>query len=106
MAEMSAYCKAYEAKRLRAYPGWKEDASDLRQEMTEVDGKEVESARDEIGDDDILYVHDDYVVTDDVFRDQNVVFSEVTDEWREFCHEELDFEVPQFARPEEASAEG
>jgi len=106
MAEMSAYCKAYLAQQLRAFPGWQEDVSDLRTETQEVDGKEVETRREAIADDDILYLHDDHVVTDDVFHDQHVVFSEVSDEWREFCHQTLDFEVPSYELPTPAAQEG
>ena len=66
MAEMSDYCKAYLAKDLRKFDGWKEDTSNLRTETEEVDGQEQEVQREEIGDEDILYVHDSYIVTDDV----------------------------------------
>lgn len=108
MAEMSDYCKAYLAKDLRKFPGWKEDVSHLRKDTREVDGDEVEVARETIDDEDILYLHDSYVVTDDVFLDEHVVFSDVTDEWKAFCHDELAFEVPELDIPEipVAEAEG
>jgi len=105
MAEMSDYCKAYLAKDLRAFPGWKEDVSDLRKDTREVDGEEVEVAREAIDDEDILYVHDSYVVTDDVFNDEHVVFADVTEEWKAFCHDELGFEVPELEIPEIPVAE-
>jgi len=105
MAEMSDYCKAYLAKDLRRYPGWSEDASDLRKDVREVDGDEVEVAREAIGDDDILYLHDSYVATDDVFVDDHVVFADVTDAWKAFCHDELAFEVPELEIPEIQVAE-
>ncbi|HEX2165563.1 MAG TPA: hypothetical protein VHM02_16595 [Thermoanaerobaculia bacterium] len=100
MAEMSDYCAGYEAKRLREFSGWSEDVSSLRPAVQEVDGEEVETPRTAIADDDVLYVHDDYVVTDDVFRDEHVVFSAVSDEWKAFCHEKLGFEVPVYEIPE------
>ena len=105
MAEMSDYCKAYLAKDLRAFEGWQEDTSNLRKETEEVDGKEVETQREAIDDEDILYLHDSYIVTDDVFNDEHVVFDEVTDEWKAFCHEKLDFEVPEYELPPIAEAE-
>jgi hypothetical protein len=105
MPEMSDYCKAYLAKDLRAFPGWTEDTSNLRKDTQEVDGKEVEVKREAIDDEDILYLHDSYIVTDDVFNDEHVVFDDVTDAWKTFCHEKLDFEVPEYELPPIAEAE-
>lgn len=99
MPEMSDYCKAYLAKDLRAFPGWTEDTSNLRKETRELEGKEVEEQRQAIDDEDILYLHDSYIVTDDVFNDEHVVFSDVTDEWKTFCHDTLEFEVPEYEVP-------
>jgi hypothetical protein len=96
MSETMPYCKAYLAKDLRAYSGWSEDVSALRPETEEVDGEEKELVREELQDDDILYVHDNYVVTDGIFRDEHVVFADVTDEWKRYCHEQLAFEVPDY----------
>lgn len=100
MAEMGNYCKAYLAKQFREYDDWKEDTSDLRTETREVDGKEEEVQREEIGDDDILYLQESYVVTDGIFKDENVVFDDVTDAWKSFCHDTLDFEIPEYEVPE------
>ena len=100
MGELSRYCAAYEAKRLREFPGWTEDVSNLRPDTREVDGEEVEVPRSEIADDDVLFVHDDYVVTDDAERDSHVVFAAVDDAWKSFCHDTLGFSVPDFEVPE------
>lgn len=80
MAEMGRYCKAYHAKRLREFDGWKEDVSNLR------------GGRTSIEDDDILYIQENYIVTDGVFIDQNIVYDDVTDEWKAFCQKVLEFE--------------
>jgi len=90
---MSNYCAAYEAHRLRAYPGWSENTSDLRKEKKEVDGKDVEVEQ-PLTDDSILYLHDSYIVFQDVYNDRYVIFDNVTDEWKQFCHETLGFEIP------------
>ncbi|HEX9945664.1 MAG TPA: hypothetical protein VGG03_26950 [Thermoanaerobaculia bacterium] len=95
MAEMGKYCKAYLAKQFREYPGWRENAANVRKEKKEVDGKEVEVDR-QLDDDSILYLQENYVVTDGIFKDQNVIFEDVNDEWKQFCHEKLAFEIPNY----------
>lgn len=95
MAEMGKYCKAYLAKQLREYPGWSEKKENVRKEKKEVDGKEVEVDR-ELNDDSILYLQENYVVTDGIFKDQNVIFDNVTDEWKDYCHNTLAFEIPNY----------
>lgn len=93
MAEMSDYCKAYLLGSLRAYPGWSEKSENARVE--EVDGKKADAPR-VLDDESIVYIHDSYVVTDGVFKDENVLFDDVTDEWKEFCHGTLAFEIPVY----------
>jgi len=95
MAEMGKYCKAYLAKQLREYSGWSEKAENVRKEKKEVDGKEVEVDR-VLDDDSILYLQENYVVTDGIFKDQNIIFDNVTDEWKEYCHGPLAFEIPNY----------
>ncbi len=95
MAEMGKYCKAYLAKQFREYPGWKENAANVRKEKKEVDGKEVEVER-ILNDDSILYLQESYIVTDGIFKDLNVIFDDVTDDWKAFCHGTLAFEIPVY----------
>ena len=61
---------------------------------TDDDGKEI--VRTTLEDDDVLYLHDSYVVTDDIYKDENVIFDKVTDEWKAFCTESLQFEIPDY----------
>ena len=109
MAENSVYCKAYTANRFREFQNWSEDCSKLRKGRKEVDGKEIDYERSSIQDDDILYLHDSYVVTDGIFKDENIVFNNVSSEWKEFCTKTLAFSVPerrpiQFAESESSDA--
>jgi hypothetical protein len=104
MAEMGRYCKAYLASSLRKFSGWKEDTTDLRGETTYVQGRERVEPKLSLQDDDILYVQEDYVVTHGVFKDEHVVYDDVTDEWKDFCRDELEFELPDGDAPEEARA--
>ena len=78
------YCKAYYLKQLRAFPGWSESS--------EAAPREGEAGR--LGDESIVYLHDDLTVTDGVFKDEFVLFKDVNETWTAFCRETLAFEVP------------
>lgn len=105
MAEMGKYCKAYLAKDLRKYPEWTENLENLRKEMEFKNGEEVEIERTELQDDDILYLQESYVVTDGIMKDEYILFDAVTDEWKRFCEQELDFEIPVYEPIEIKTAE-
>lgn len=92
MATMGRYCKAYPINRLREFSQWSECSENTRREKTEINGKEVEVNR-ELTDDDFLYLQANYVVTDGIFTDENVIFNHVTPEWKEFCKNTLGFEI-------------
>jgi len=96
MPEPSAYCKAIYVKDLRALDGWEENLENLRPDTKEEDGKEVEIPRTELTDEDFLYLHDSYIVTDDVYKDTHIIFDKVTDLWKEQCHSKLGFEIPSY----------
>jgi hypothetical protein len=85
MATIGKYCKSYQLSRLRQYPHWKEKAENARHIFTDVDGETVEISR-ELTADAYVYLHGDFTVTDGIFIDENVIFSDVTPEWIEFCH--------------------
>lgn len=93
MAVMGKYCKAYPLKSLRQFSQWTEQLENVRGETQEVDGKQVQIKR-ELTDDDFLYLQENYVVTDGIFKDENIIFDQVTDEWKEFCQNILKFEIP------------
>lgn len=101
MAEMGRYCKAYYAADFRKFAGWQESVANLRKDKQEVNGKEVEVERTELKDDDILYLQENLVVTDGIFKDENIVFDQVTPEWEAFCTGDLAFEIPDYARDDD-----
>jgi len=86
------------------FPGWCENTTSLRSSKRIVDGKETEFKRSRIEDSDILYLHDSYLVTDGIFKDENVVFDNVSDEWKRFCQEELKFSIPDYKMQSAAMA--
>ena len=95
MAEMGKYCKAYGLKELRRFGGWRENTANARREVVVVDDQEVEQPR-TLADEDFLYLQENYVVTDGVFKDENIIFDDVTSAWQTFCHEMLGFEIPSW----------
>ena len=95
MTQLAQYCKAYLLSEFRRYPAWIEDAG---QALPESDEPDADTTPRNLSDDDVLFLHDSYVVTDGVYPDEHVIFDGVTDEWVRFCKEELHFEVPDYAR--------
>jgi len=95
MGKMGKYCKAYPIQRLREFSGWKENIQNTKKEKKQVDGKEVEANR-QLTESDYLYLQENFVVTDGIFLDENIIFDEVSPEWIDFCKTDLKFEVPVY----------
>jgi len=92
MPRLGKYCKAYPVKRLKQFSTWTSQVAYQKNEKTLVDDRETEIAR-ELKDNDYLFLQEDYRVTDGIFLDQNIVFDQVTPEWKEFCQKELGFMI-------------
>ena len=88
MSTLGKYCKAYPMAQLRQFAGWKEKAENARIVRKEVNGEMVTVIR-ELTDADYVYLQTDFTVTDGIFIDENVIFSDVTPEWIEFCRNVL-----------------
>ena len=95
MATMGKYCKAYLLKQFRQFNQWEENTENIKKENQEVDGQTVEVNR-EFTDEDVLYLQENYVVTNGIYKDENIIFDNVTDEWKDFCHQVLEFEIPNY----------
>lgn len=105
MSKMGKYCKAYSIEDFSKFSQWTERSENLRKETKEIDGKEVEINR-ELTDNDFLYLQENYAVTDGIFQDENIIFDNVTPEWKDFCNNTLMFEIPVYESVEiQASAE-
>ncbi len=106
MATMGKYCKAYSIKKLREFSGWTEKAENARKDKQKAaDGKEVEITR-ALTEGDYLYLQENYVVTDGIFKDENVIFDHVTPEWIEYCQQVLKFEIPVYEPVKPAEVAG
>jgi hypothetical protein len=75
--QLRQYCKAYYLKDLRRFSGWSE-SGDV----------------DYIPDDDVVFLHQDLTVTVSMWHNENVLFTQKTPEWENFCVEVLQFQVP------------
>ncbi|PMB45787.1 hypothetical protein CEN40_11515 [Fischerella thermalis CCMEE 5205] len=95
MATMGKYCKAYSLKTLRQFEKWTENSENTRKEKQQIESQEVEVKR-VLTDDDFLYLQDNYVVTDGIFKDENIIFDNITPEWKDFCQKTLAFEIPVY----------
>ena len=97
MSKMGKYCKAYMISSFREFSGWAEMSENAR--------KENDSPR-QLTDADFLYLQENFVVTDGIFIDENVIFDNVTPEWIDFCKRVLKFEVPNYASASSQKTEG
>jgi len=97
MSKMGKYCKAYMIASFREFSGWTEKSQNAR--------KENDSPR-QLTDADFLYLQENFVVTDGIFLDENVIFDNVTPEWTDFCKNVLKFEIPDYASASSEKAEG
>lgn len=85
-----SYCKAYYLKQLRTFPGWQKEEGNWRAGMA---GAREEDA-DPLTSEGIVFIHEDYTVTQSMWPGENAIFTNVTPEWRAFCASELKFSVP------------
>lgn len=99
MTTIGKYCRAYPLSRLRQFSGWSEKAENARRITKEVNGEMVEVAR-ELTDTDYVYLHTNFTVTDGIFIDENIIFSDVTPEWIEYCRNVLAQKVSK-TRPQQ-----
>jgi hypothetical protein len=93
--KMGKYCKAYYLSDFREFPRWPEKLDYMKKEKDTADSKEVERER-PLTERDILYLQENYVVTDGIFLEEHVIFDAITPEWIDFCKKKLSFEVPVY----------
>jgi hypothetical protein len=98
MSTLGKYCRAYPLSLFRQYHGWTEKPENARKIRKEIDGEITEVPRD-LTDADYVYLHRNFTVTDGIFIDENIIFSNVTQEWAEFLRNALG-RVPYDEGPE------
>jgi hypothetical protein len=96
MSSLTKYCSAYLVSRFRAFPGWPKPEQNTQKER---------SAKGELGpprtlrDEDHLFIHQSYVVTDGIYENEHVIYKDLTPEWLAFVRNELHFKIPDDIKP-------
>lgn len=87
------YCEAYPLEEFRQFPGWTASKSSPKDENGDM-AAGSSSSEEAFAEDDIAFLHQDYTVTQSMYHGENVLFDQVTPEWKEFCIKKLNFHVP------------
>jgi hypothetical protein len=85
------YAKAYSMRDLRRFSGWQETRVNWKKSADEKNGKSEDA---EFADDDVVFLHESYIVSESIWPNENVIFNDVTPEWQDFCDSVLGFKVP------------
>ena len=86
------YCKAYHLKGLREFPGWSEGRINWKEKNDRKDNDQTDSG--EFTDDKVVFIHQDFTVTESMWHNENVIFNHLGEEWLAFCDAKLGFRVP------------
>ena len=89
------YCKAYHLGDLRKYPGWSEGRINWKEKKEKEGDKGAGENRDgPFTDDKIVFIHQDFTVTESMWQNENVLFNSVDSAWKDFCAGSLKFKTP------------
>lgn len=83
------YVRAYLLSELRQFPGWDEGQGATGQSAGDVTQEGQPTPEDPVA-----FLHQDYTVTSSMWPGEDIIFSNVTPEWQEFCTKSLGFYVP------------
>lgn len=100
------YCKPYQLHDLRKYPGWSESRINWKTDKNDNSAADGD-INEPFTDDRVVFIHQDFTVTESIWHDENVIFNNVDAAWKEFCSNVLNFKVPDdldLIVPNEASA--
>lgn len=87
------YCKAYYLRDFRQFPNWVESKIDWKDEKPQSSENGKGTAQ-PLSTEEIAFLHQDYTVTQSMWHGENVIFNQVTTEWKEFCASALKFKAP------------
>lgn len=84
------YARAYLLGELRKFSDWREAKINWKETIP---ADESGNSR-ELSDDDVVFLQQDFTVTELIWPGENVIFDRTTPEWIDFCTQELQFKVP------------
>jgi ankyrin repeat protein len=84
------YARAYLLGELRKFSDWREEKINLKEDNP---ANENGNSR-ELSDDDVVFLQQDFTVTELIWPGENVIFNRITPEWVDFCSQELQFNIP------------
>jgi len=99
------YCKAYHLGDLRRFSGWTESRINWKEKKDR--DKDKDAPDGPFTDDKIVFIHQDFTVTESMWQGENVIFNGVDSPWKDFCADTLKFKVPDdldLIVPNEATA--
>ena len=89
------YCKAYYLRDLRQYPEWSESRINWKKRNNNNrDGDDNDNQNDPFTDEKVVFIHQDFMVTESAWHNENVIFNQGDPAWKEFCTATLKFKVP------------
>jgi ankyrin repeat protein len=80
------YARAYLLGDLRKFSDWHEEKINWKADDN--------GDSHELSDDDVVFLQEDFTVTQLIWPGENVIFNQSTPEWIKFCTQELQFKVP------------
>jgi hypothetical protein len=87
------YSKVYPIEKMRQFAYWNEGLEATRTDESKVKEKETDASR-SLTENSFVYLHENYMVTNGIFKDKNIVFNSITPEWKDFCIKVLEFKLP------------
>jgi uncharacterized protein len=84
------YARAYLLGELRNFQDWREEKINWKETIP---ASENGNSR-ELSDDDVVFLQQDFTVTQLIWPGENVIFNRSSPEWVDFCTQELRFKVP------------
>jgi uncharacterized protein len=89
-SSLTNYARAYLLGDLRKFSDWREEKINWKEAIP----ADENGHSHELSDNDVVFLHQDFTVTQLIWPGENVIFNQVTPEWQEFCAQELQFKVP------------